>query len=164
MRRREADDEVGALTVELLDDLAGDLADRLERQRMQRERGRVAVYEIHAPADSAPITPELSGNHGSGRAVSGTVTADASSTIEQQRLDRARLGELELALHEAISELARLDEERLAVAADLFAAPPEHGLERRVAVGAVGRPHEHDEMRLHAGRVRRRPRSRRTHR
>ena len=46
--RREAHDEVGALAVELLDDLAGDLADGLEGQRVQRQRRRVAVHEIHA--------------------------------------------------------------------------------------------------------------------
>ena len=37
MRRREADHEVGPFAVELLEDLARGLADRLERERVQRQ-------------------------------------------------------------------------------------------------------------------------------
>ena len=59
VRRREANEEVGAFTVELLEDLAGDLADGLDRSRMQRERGRVAVHEIHSPAESTPISSRV---------------------------------------------------------------------------------------------------------
>ena len=57
--RREAHEEIRAFAVELLDDLAGDLAHGLVRHRVQRQRGRVAIHEIHATADSAPITPGL---------------------------------------------------------------------------------------------------------
>ena len=81
----------------------------------------------------------VEGDHGNGRAVSGTVTVEALVDDRAAGLDRARLGELELALHQAVAELAGLDEERLAVAADLLAVAAEDRLERRVAVACRSR-------------------------
>ena len=76
-------------------------------------------------------------HHGQGQR--GERDRDRRAALDDRaaRLDRARLGELELALHQAVSELAGLDEERLPVPPDLLAAvADEHGLEGRVAVGA----------------------------
>ena len=67
MRRGEANEEVRTLAVELLDDLARDLADGLDRSGMQRERGRVAVHEIHALADSTPDRRRVERDHGQGQ-------------------------------------------------------------------------------------------------
>jgi hypothetical protein len=53
MRGREANEQVGALAVESLEDLARDLTDRLDRQRVQREGRRVPVHEIHTPGFDA---------------------------------------------------------------------------------------------------------------
>ena len=57
--RRKAHDQVRAFSVELFDDLAGDLAHSFECQGVKRQRSRVAVHQIHATADSTRITPEL---------------------------------------------------------------------------------------------------------
>ena len=53
MGRCEAHEHVRSRAVEAFQDFTCDLADRLDGCRMERERGRVAVHEVHSQMASA---------------------------------------------------------------------------------------------------------------
>ena len=52
MGRDKANEQVSPGAVELLENLAGDFADRLDRGGMARQRRCVPVHEIHCPGPS----------------------------------------------------------------------------------------------------------------
>ena len=57
VRRREADDEVGVLAVELLEDLTGALADRVRGNRVLRQRRSVAAHRPDLTDPGRPARP-----------------------------------------------------------------------------------------------------------
>ena len=155
MRRREAHEQVGALAVEPFEDLAGHLADRLDRcpgaataprRSGSRARGHVDVR----------VAERGERNRDRGAALEDRAPRLRSFPARGTRARRARAG-------------TRTCPARRRTAA-CSARPPrrrfahEDRLERAVAVGAVGRTHEHDEVRRQRRRVAPRRPSRRTRR
>ena len=160
VRRRKDDEQVGSGVVEPLQQFACDLTHRLDRRRVQRQCSRVPVHEIHCPRASALCGHRLSDLDST---VVGLVRKSVlrgrkrrerhrhrGTALDDRapRLDCSRLGVFQLAAHQAIPELARLDEERLLVAAHLFAVrlPYEDGLQRAVALTLVRCADEDDEV------------------
>ena len=132
----------------------GDLADRLERQAGEARAPPRSGSRDPCPCGFGADHPRVEGNHGSGSAVSGTVTVDASSTIEQQASIVPGSGNSSSPFTRRYPNLPGSTKNVWRLRPISSPAAPEHGFQRRVAVGAFGRPDQHDEMGLHARRVR----------